>query len=63
MGLEIISLPSIPQGSLSFFVSLTYFGVTVKLFMLKSYFEAYEMESVVKNLVSRSSAPSSISLE
>ena len=63
MGLEIISLPSIPQGSLSFFVSLKFFVVNVKLFMLKSYFEAYEMESVVTNLVSRSSAPRYISLE
>ena len=32
-GLEISYRPSIPQKSLSFFGSLTCFGVTVKLFM------------------------------
>ena len=32
-GLEIFSRPSIPQESLSFFGSLTCFGVTIKLFM------------------------------
>ena len=61
-GLEIFSRPSIPQGSLSFFGSLTCFCVTVKLFMLKSDCETSEMESAVRTLCARSSAPISISL-
>ena len=43
-GLEIFSRPSITHESLSFFVSLTCFGVTVKLFTSKSYCETYEMK-------------------
>ena len=38
-GLEIFSRPYIPQESLSFFSCLTCFGVTVKLFMSKSYYD------------------------
>ena len=53
-GLEIFSRPSISQESLSFFGSLTCFGATVKLFMLKSYGETSEMNSAVRNLGARS---------
>ena len=61
-GLEIFSRPSITQESLSFLGSLTCFGVTVKLFMSKSYFETSETESAARTLGARSYAPSSISL-
>ena len=61
-GLEIFSRPSIPQESLSFFGSLTCFGVTVKLFISKSYFDTSEMDSAVRTLGDSSSAPISISL-
>ena len=60
--LEIFSRPYIQQESSSFFGILTCFGVTLKLFMLKSYCETFEMESAVRTMGARSSEPSSISL-
>ena len=60
-GFEIFYRISIPQEFLSLFGSLTYFGVAVKLFMSKSYFETSEMESAARTLGARSSAPISIS--
>ena len=56
------SRPSITHKYFSFFGSLTCFGVTVKLFMSKSYCDTSEMESAVRTLGASSSAPSSISL-
>ena len=61
-GLEIFSRPSVPQEYLSFFGSLACSCVTVNFFMLNSYCDTYEMESTVRTLGDRSSAPSSISL-
>ena len=61
--LEIFYRPSITQEYLSFFGSFTCFGVTVKLFMSKSYYETSEMESAVRTLGARYSAPRYISLE
>ena len=57
--LEIFSRPSVPQESLSFFGSLAYFDVTVKLFMSKLYCETSEMKSLVRTLGARSSPPTS----
>ena len=62
-GLEIFSRPSIPQESLSFFGSLTCFCVIVKLFMSKSYFETYEMNSAIRTIGARYSTLRSIILE
>ena len=59
-GLEINSRPYIPQESLSSFGSLACFGVTVKLFMSKSYFNTSEMDSAFRTLGARSSAPSAV---
>ena len=56
------SRPSITHKYFSFFGSLTCFGVTVKLFISKSYCETSEMESAFRILGERYSATSSISL-
>ena len=61
--LKIFSRPAIPQEYFSFFGSLTCFGVTAKLFMLKSYYETSETDSAVSTLGYKSSAAISISLE
>ena len=47
---------------MSCFGILIFFCVTVRLFMLHSYCETYEMESSLRTLGDRSSATSSISL-
>ena len=52
-GFDIFSRPSIPQESLSFYGILTCFGVTVKLFMSKSYCETSEMDSAARTLSAR----------
>ena len=61
-GLEIFSRTSISKESLSVFSSLTCFGVTVNLFMYKSYCDTSEMKSAVRTMGDRSSACIYISL-
>ena len=62
-GLAIFTRPSIPHEYFSFFDSLTFFGVTVKLFMSNSYCEISEMESAVRTLSDGYSPPISISFD
>ena len=58
-GLDVFSRPSIPRD---FFCNFTFFGVTSRLSISKSYWETYEIESVFRTLGSRFSTPSSISM-
>ena len=60
-GLEMFSSPAITVRFLSLHGSLTFFGVTVIYSGLKSYWVTSEIASTLRTLVSRSSAPISVS--
>ena len=61
-GLDIFSSPTMHVRYSSLLVSMTFFGVTVRFSVLKLYCVTSEIVSYVKNLESRYSAPSSVSL-
>ena len=61
-GLDMFSSPDMPVRSYLLLGSLACFGVTLRFSVLKLYCVTYEIVSYVKNLYSRYSAPSSVSL-
>ena len=61
--LEIFSSPDIILRYSSLLGGLICLGVTVSSFVLKSYLLTYEIASAIRNLVARSSDPSSVNLE
>ena len=62
-GLDIFSSPTMHVRYSSLLVSMTFFGVTVRFSVYKSYWVTFEIASTVKNLEARYSSPSPVSLK